>query len=238
MTTEILYKECPFCLEAPVALNGGIYTCANCGLTLKEKSVLGMFKKGTYGIEQLPAGQYSLVEPELKQISLRPEPLQVVLGNIYTDQQLAEIASGNLDLVRPVRTIKAQIILEQLKEVCHINVNGLHRGYGPPLTGPSRYLPSQKVPRESMQWQDEGNLFCTNQRIVLPSNQFTFIRLDRKMVNVQAFVDGVAVQRSGEEFATYFVGCFPHEAALVAAYVLAKVPLLRLKSTEPAEAED
>jgi hypothetical protein len=233
MTAETLYQECPFCLEAPVILTGGAYTCTNCGLTLREKSVLGLFKKGTYGIAQLPEGRYSLVKPELKQISLRPEPLQVVIGNIYTDQQLAEIATGSIDIVRPVRTIKAQIILEQLKEVCHLNVNGLQRGYGQPLNGHSSYLPSQRVPREGMQWQDEGNLFCTNQRIVFPSNQFTFIRLDRKMINVQAFFDGVAVQRSGEEFATYFEGCFPHEAALVAAYIMAKVPLVRPKPAEP-----
>jgi hypothetical protein len=78
-----------------------------------------------------------------------------------------------------------------------------------------------------MEWKDEGNLFCTDRRLVLPSNQFTFIRLDRKIATVQAFTDGLAVQRKEENFATYFVGCYAHEAALVVAYMLAKIPALR-----------
>jgi hypothetical protein len=78
-----------------------------------------------------------------------------------------------------------------------------------------------------LEWQDHGNLFGTDKHLVLPSDSFTFIRLDRKLGGVQAFNDGVAVQRTGEDFATYFVGCYPHEAALVAAFVLGKLPALR-----------
>ncbi|MCB0193875.1 MAG: hypothetical protein KDJ65_18135 [Anaerolineae bacterium] len=228
--TDTLYKECPFCMEAPVSLQEGSYICENCGLTIKERAVLGLFKKGRYTIVQLPAGDFSLVEPELSNIVLKPDPLKVVIGNIYSDGQLAEISNGNIDVISPVKTVLAQIILEQLNEVCYINVNGLRRGHGEPLSGESNYVPSQKAPRDGMKWQDEGNLFCTNQRIVLPSNQFTFIRLDRKVVNVQAFKDGFALQRKNEDYATYFLGCYAHEAALVSAYAMAKVPALRLKT--------
>jgi hypothetical protein len=51
------------------------------------------------------------------------------------------------------------------------------------------------------------------------------------LVGVQAFTDGLAVQRQEEDYATYFVGCYPHEAALVAAYVMAKLPALQTAAT-------
>ena len=160
-------------------------------------------------------------------MSLTADPLKIVIGNIYEDKQLAEIAAGNIEAINPVRTILAQIILEQLNEECFINVAGLRRGHGKPLSEESWYQPSQKASQQGMEWQDEGNLFCTTNRLVLPSDRFTFIRLDRKVTAVQAYTDGVAIQRKGEEFATYFIGCYPHEAALVAAYVMAKIPKLR-----------
>jgi hypothetical protein len=196
-------------------------------LALKERSIFGIFKKGRFGLTALGQGDYSLVEPELDKIVLRADPLKVVISNIYTDQALAEIAGGNVELITPVKTILAQIILEQLNEQCFINVNGVRRGHGQPLSGESNYRPDQKAPSRGMVWQDAGNLFCTTHRLVLPSDQFTFIRLDRKVVAVQAFSDGVAIQRKDEAYATYFAGCYAHEAALVAAYVMARVPALR-----------
>lgn len=233
---DTLYQECPFCMEAPISLQGGSYLCEKCGLTLKERATLGLFNKGRYQITRLADGNFSLVVPELDNIVLKPDPLKVVIGNIYSDEQLAEIANGNIDIISPVKTVLAQIILEQLNEICYININGLRRGHGQPLSDGSVYWPTQKAPRENMKWQDEGNLFCTNQRLVLPSNQFTFIRLDRKVVTVQAFTDGFALQRKNEDYATYFIGCYPHEAALVAAYTMAKVPALRspLRTAESA----
>jgi hypothetical protein len=187
--------------------------------------MFGLFKKGQYGIARLGRGNFSLVEPE--QIVLPADPLKIVIGNMYTDQELMEIAKGNVEIIRPVRTMRAQLILEQLGETCLINIDGLRRGQGQSLSSESSYHPGQKAPINGMTWKDEGNLFCTTQRIVLPSNQSTFIRLDRKIVTVQAFSDGIAIQRKGEDFATYFVGCYAHEAALVAAYVMAKIPALR-----------
>jgi hypothetical protein len=223
-----MYEECPKCVQAPVTLHDKAYKCENCGLVLKERSILGLFHKGRFGVERLSqTGNYSLAESSVANIRLAPDPLKVVLGNVYSDDQLAEIAQGNLDIIRPVRTVLAQIILEQLREECFVNVNGLRRGFGPPLPEESSYLPKEKMPVSGIRWQDEGNLFCTSQRLVLPSNQFTFIRLGRKVSAVQAFTNGFAVQLKNEDHATYFAGCYPHEAALVAAYVMCKIPSLR-----------
>lgn len=227
MPQQTLYKACPRCSQAPVTLqSNGEYSCSECGLTLKERSLLGVFKKGHYSVVGLGRGNFSLAEAGLKDTALPPDQLKIVLSNIYSDEQLTEIATGNIDVIQPVKTVLAQIILEQLNEECYININGLKRGHGSPLNETSDYQPTQKA-SGNIEWKDEGNLFCTNTRLVLPSNQFTFIRLDRKITAVQAFTNGVAVQRKGEAFATYFSGCFPHEAALVAAYVMAKVPKLR-----------
>ena len=145
---------------------------------------------------------------------------------------MAAIASGSLETLRPVRTVLAQVILEQLNEVCHLQVNGLRRGHGKTLAEGGQYQPQQSTPREGLTWQDQGNLFCTNQRLVFPSDSFTFIRMDRKLVGIQAFTDGVAVQRKGDDYATYFVGCYAHEAALVAAYVMGKLPALQPSTSD------
>jgi len=234
MIQDTLYKECPLCLQAPVVRQAvGVFKCGHCGLTLKDKSVLGVLKKGQLGVESLGRGDYSLATEALKNVTLLPDPLKITIGNVYSNSQLAQIAAGQVEVIRPVRTVLAQIILEQLREECFVNVVGIRRGFGPPLTAASWYLPAPNAALPNLKWQDEGNLFCTTQRLVLPSNQFTFIRLGRKVAAVQAYSNAVALQIAGEDYATYFVGCYPHEAALVAAYVMARVPLLR-----PAPPED
>lgn len=228
MAQETLYKECPLCAQAAVSLQSkGTYQCANCGLTIKDKSILGLFKKAHFGVENFGPGDYSLADESLRKVTLPADKLKVVLGNVYTGDELAQIAGGYIDVIRPVRTVLAQIILEQLREECFVNVIGLRRGYDAPLSEESWYLPTQKASLPGLKWQDEGNLFCTTHRLVLPSNQFTFIRLGRKVAAVQAYTNAVAIQLKGEDHSTYFVGCLAHEAALVAAYVMAKVPSLR-----------
>lgn len=235
MKPENLYKVCPLCDQAPVVWqeNDNVYRCASCDLTLKERSILGLFRKGRFGVQSFGQGNYALARQGLKKATLPPDPLKVTLGNVYTEEQLAQIADGTLDIIRPVKTILAEIILEQLNETSYLQVNGLRRGHGASIVGGGDYRPVKAVPRQNMDWQDEGNLFGTTHRLVFPSNSFTFIRMDRKVVGVMAFNDGVAVQRRGEEFATYFVGCYPHEAALVAAFVMAKIPALRQKANDP-----
>jgi hypothetical protein len=196
-------------------------------LSLKERSWLGLLKKGHLGVVDFGVSNYNLAKKALAGVAAPPDSLKIALGNVYHDSELAQIAQGSLQLLRPVRTVLAQVILEQLNEECYIQVNGLRRGHGAILAEGGQYLPERLLPREGMTWHDQGNLFCTNQRLVFPSDTFTFIRMDRKLVGIQAFTDGVAVQRKGEDYATYFVGCYAHEAALVAAYVMAKLPALR-----------
>ncbi len=228
MQQEILYQICPKCDKGAVTFQpDGGYQCDHCGLTLKERSVLGLFKKGHFGVTDLGEGDFTLTKQGLKQAVLTPDVFKIVLGNIYTDQQLAEIAAGGLDTIRPVKTILAEIIMQQLNEPTHLQVSGLRRANGTPIEAGGRYQPLEAMPRSGLEWQDEGNLFGTTRRLVFPSNTFTFIRLGRKVMGVQAFSDGVAVQLKGQDFATCFVGCYPHEAALVAAFVMAKVPPLR-----------
>jgi len=237
VTQQTLYKVCPICDQGTVVLSPdhAVYRCGHCHLTLKESKFLGLFSRGRFSVVDWGEGDFTLARQGLAKAALPPDPLKVVLGNVYTDQQLAAIAVGSLDLIQPVKTVLAQIILEQLNEVCHLQVNGLRRGHGQPLAPGGDYWPKQIAPKQGMAWQDQGNLFCTNQRLVFPSNTFTFMRMDRKLVGVQAFNDGLAVQRKGEDFATYFIGCYPHEAALVAAYVIGKLPTLRVSEPESIE---
>ena len=230
MTAQILYKECPLCTVGTVTQqnNEAVFQCDHCGLTIKEKSLFGIFKKGHYVVTDFGQGNFNLAQQGLlNKITLALDPLKITIGNVYTNEQLVDIAAGSTTPLRPVRTILAQIILEQLKEECFLQVTGLRRGHGQPLTDESDYLPQGDSPKQGMEWQDEGNLFCTTHRLVFPSSRFTFIRTDRKLVAVRAFNDGLAVQRKGEDYATYFIGCYPHEAALVAAYVIGKLPALR-----------
>jgi hypothetical protein len=228
MAQEILYKECPACTLAPVMWqNGGLYRCPQCGLALKEHKRFGFFGKGQLVIVDFGSKRSLLAERGLKEIALSPDSMKIAIGNIYTEAELAEIVNGKVDTINPVKMVLAQIILEQLNEECYIHVPGLRRGRGPALVERSWYYPEQKIPQQGLEWQDEGNLFCTSQRLVLPSDRFTFIRLDRKVQAVQAYLDGLALQRRGEDYATYFLGGYPHEAALVAAYTMARVPALR-----------
>jgi ribosomal protein S27AE len=231
---DTLYQVCPRCNEGPVVFHSDekVYRCADCGLTLVERSVLGIFKKQHYGISSLGQGDFDLANQGLKSIALKLDLLKVVINNVYTDQQLAQIVAGDLDVIRPVKTTLAEIILAQLIEATYFQVNGLRRAHGPTLPEGGDYQPVRAAPRSEMNWQDEGNLFGTTHRLVLPSDSFTFIRMDRKVVGVQAFMNGVALQRRGEDFATYFMDCFPHEAALVAAFAMAKIPALRSSKPE------
>lgn len=227
-----LFAECPLCNQGAVVWqDGAVYRCDHCGLTLKEHAVLGVFKWGQYAVSTWGEDDFSLAAQSFKGVALPPPALQIALGNVYPDAQLAALAGGTLTVVRPVRTVLAQIILEQLNETCYLQVNGLRRAHGQPIAEGGIYLPVQAAPRSGLEWQDRGNLFCTDQRLVFPSDRFTFIRFDRKLVGVQAFTNGLALQRQGETFATYFVGSYAHEAALVAAYIMAKVPALQVQKT-------
>ena len=119
MVQQTLFEECPLCNQGAVVWrdSDAVYRCEHCNLTLKERRLLGLFKKGHFSVSHLGEGDYTLAGQSLRRIALLPDSLKVMIGNVYTDQKLAKLAGGSLEVIRPVRTILAQIILEQLDEV-------------------------------------------------------------------------------------------------------------------------
>ena len=224
MTQEILYDTCPSCRQGTVRLQDILYQCSDCGLILKKSKQFMFLSAGKYEVVKLGTGSSGVAEQAMQGQVFTPELLKITLNNIYSDEQLEQLAAGNQSILRPVTTILAGIILEQLREDCFVEVRGIRRAHGPTLTGEHGYRPIVEIPTKELTWQDEGNLFCTTNRLVMPSNKFTFIRLGRKVSVVRAFRNGIAIQLKKENFATYFVGGLPHEAAVMAAYVIGKLP--------------
>lgn len=221
MTTTTI-STCPVCGQTPFSVENNA-PCAGCGLSLSRSSwpVMGT----RYTVKAIGAG-YSLVKPGLLGKRFTAAQLSLLAEQVYSDQTLAAFAGGDFGGLKTPAGTLAGILLEQLKETCFLRVNGLRRAHGPVLAEGSDRLPRETAPA-GIDWQDQGNLFLTDSRLVFPSNTFTFIRMDRKLVGVKAFKDGLAVQRKGETFATYFVGCPPYQAALAAAYIEGRLPGLR-----------
>ncbi len=230
MTTE-LFSSCPVCRsETALAVSGKTYRCEHCGFTIKEKHKLFGKQHLQYVVQALGEG-YDIARAGLVGNTFSPAEVALFREQVYPDAVLAEFAAGNFDRLNLPGSVLAKILLEQLRETVYLHVDHLRRAHGPALeTGGNRF-PQGKIPRNEMDWQDDGNLFLTNVRIVFPSNTFTFIRMGRKMVGLKTFEDGIAVQLKGENHATYFVGCKSHQAALVGAYIQGRVPGLR---AEPA----
>lgn len=223
MTTATNISTCPVCGQAPFSAEPNAL-CAGCGLSLIRSSwpIVGT----RYTVKAIGEA-YALVKPGLLGKKFTPAQLLLLAEQVYPDQTLIALAGGDFSgLKMPVGTL-AGILLEQLKETCFLRVNGLRRAHGPVLVEGSDRLPREMIPAAGMEWIDWGNLFLTDSRLVFPSDTFTFIRMDRKLVGVKAFQDGLAVQRKGEVFATYFAGCPSYQAALAAAYLEGRLPGLR-----------
>ncbi|MFQ5576255.1 MAG: hypothetical protein ACE5G8_04620 [Anaerolineae bacterium] len=206
--------------------SGRRYHCPACGLALVEGRLLGIWFRGRYRVTSI-GDEYSLARPGIAGRSFSAAELRRLAERVYPDAALAAFAGGDFERLRMPSSVLAQILLEQLRETCTLQVNGLRRARGPALQPGGNRFPQDAAPRNRLQWLDRGNLFLTTARIVFPSDTFTFIRMDRKLVGLQTFADGIAVQRKGEDSATYFVGCGAHQAALVAAYIQGKVAALR-----------
>ena len=232
MASEALLSLCPVCEQAPLVASGEHYTCGNCGLTVQaKKKFLGLKATGTYTVESIgPA--YSIAGSGIIGQDFSPEDLKSFRESVYSDAELTQFAEGDLDKLNPPASTLAQILLEQLREDCYLQINQMRRALGPALEGQAERIPTEKAPRAKLSWQDKGNLFLTNIRLVFPSDSFTFIRMDRKLSGVVAYTDGLAVQRKGEDFATYFMGGGAHQSALAAAYIVGKVPQLRPEKIE------
>ncbi|MFQ5613701.1 MAG: hypothetical protein ACE5H9_16375 [Anaerolineae bacterium] len=226
MSEHSLSEICPICNQNSLAGSEGRYECPQCGLKIKQPPLLGFLRKERYKVVDL-GDDYPLARAALQGKTFSEPELGMLRQHIYTDDELAAFAGGDLTALRPAEGTLAQVIVRQLRETCYIQINDLRRALGPALEAGAAYRPAAIVSRSGFRWQDRGNLFVTEQRLVFPSNTFTFIRMDRKLTGVRAFKDAIAVQRKGEDQATYFVGCAPHQAALAAAYVQGKLPQFR-----------
>ncbi len=225
MKTE-LFSSCPVCHQAPISATGNTYSCSNCGLTLSPKTKLFRKSQPQYIVQSIGEG-YDIARKSIVGQKFSLAELELFREHVYSDAVLIEFAAGNLEHMNPPASVLAQILLGQLRETCFLHVDGLRRAHGPALQPGGNRFPNGKIPNAKLTWQDDGNLFLTNARLVFPSHSFTFMRMGRKMVGLKTFENGVAIQLKGEDHATYFVGCKPHQAALIAAYIQGKVPGLR-----------
>ncbi len=228
MDADTLLSPCPACNTAALAAVGNTYQCVNCSLGVKEKKKFLRFRsnENRYLVQSM-GDDFSLVREGMIGHTFSLAELEYFRESVYADHDLADFAEGNYDALNMPGSALAQILLEQLRETCYIQINALRRAHGPVLAGGGDRFPKGKAPTAGLIWQDKGNLFFTNIRLVFPSDTFTFIRLDRRLVGVRAFENALAIQRKGEDFATYFVGLRPHQAVLTAAYILGKAPQLR-----------
>ena len=223
MSSDTLASPCPICGSDTVDITAKTYHCSQCGLRLKAKKSLLPFKaKEMYQVEAI-GSDYGVTQTGLLKQSISPVDLKKLAESVYTDAQLSAFASGNYDDINMPSETVAQILLEQLRETCYIQINGIKRAFGPKLENGGNRFPTGATKNLALDWQDEGNLFLTNTRLVFPSNKFTFIRLDRRVTALQTFSDGIALQERGATHASYFIGCAAHQAALAGAYIMGKV---------------
>jgi len=226
MSSDTLLPLCPVCTQTPLIWQGKNYQCSHCGLTLKPKTVLGFKSKDKYIVQSIGQG-CSIARSGIAGQVISLSELENFGESVYTNQQLAAFAAGNFDKLQQPASTLTQILLEQLRETVYVQTHNMRRAQGPIIEAGGNYLPQGTAPAAELTWQDKGNLFLTNARLVFPGNSFTFIRMDRKLIGLKTFKNGFAVQRKGEDFATYFIGCRAHQAALNGAYIMGRVSALR-----------
>jgi hypothetical protein len=207
-----------------MAGDAGGYTCAACGTQVEQSRWLGWsrdrFLFGRVGSAYRNAKADLLARPFTK------AQLADLAGSCYTDADLAAIAAGDLTRLRLPRSTVAQIMFPQTHETCYIQINSLLRAEGAPLPdGVSRV--NAPADRRTLKILDQGNLFISDQRLIFPSSTHTTIRLDRKLSGACTFRDALAVQRKGEDLATYFLGLESRSAALIVAYLQGRLDHLR-----------
>ncbi len=224
MTTDLL-SSCPVCDQATLSTTDKTIRCDQCGFSAKEKHKL-FSKHIEYQVLAL-GDDYDIAAKSIVGHTFGLKDLKLFREHIYTDADLVAFAAGDYEaLVRPSSTL-ASILLEQLRETVYMEVNGFKRALGPAIESGGNRNPQGLAPTSGMDWKDEGNLFLTNARLIFPSNTFTFVRMDRKLIGLRSFENGIAIQRKGEDHAMYFVGCKAYQSALIAAYIQGKVPALR-----------
>jgi len=229
ISSDTLFPICPVCTQEALIWRGKNYRCGHCGLTLRPKTFLGFKSKDKYIVQSIGKG-YNIARSGIAGRVFSLAELKNFGESIYTDQQLAAFAAGNFDELRAPSGILTQILLEQLRETVYVQTRNMRRARGPAIEAGGNYIPEGLASAGRLTWRDKGNLFLTNARLIFPSNSFTFIRMDRKLIGLKTFENGFAVQRKGEDFATYFIGCRAHQAALNGAYIMGRLPALRVSS--------
>jgi hypothetical protein len=225
VSEEVLIDLCPICGQSPLQGDGRQYTCASCGTKVEQSRWLGMWPRNQFIFRAIGAN-YRNAEPDLIGRSFTQAQLAELTGTCYSDADLAAIAAGDLSRIRPPSSTVAQVLFAQSPETCYLLVNGLLRAQGPAIPdGVNRV--GGPVDRRLLRILDQGNLFISDQRLIFPSDSHTTIRVDRQLTGIRTFNDAFAVQRKGEENATYFLGCKSREAALILAYLQGRLDHLR-----------
>jgi len=225
VSEDTLIDLCPICSQSPLTGDGQRYSCTSCGAVVQRKRRLGLGPRSRFTFRAV-SPDYRAAEPDLVKRSFTLEELAAITGTCYTDAELSSIAAGDLSRIRPPTSTVASIIFGQSHEICRLQINGLTRAAGPPLS-PGVDQVDGPVDRRRLQMLNRGNLFIGDQRLAFPGDTHTTIRVDRKLTGVRAYRDAFAVQRKGEETATYFLGCGSRQVALVVAYLQGRLDHLR-----------
>jgi hypothetical protein len=213
----VLLDVCPICGQSPVIEIEQQYTCPVCQSVLKKKRWLGLFPTNRF-VYQTIGDDYSTARSDLLGRPLTLNDLKVITSTCYTDSDLKTIAEGEPAPIHLPNSTVASLIFEHTGETCYVQLNGLTRAQGPTLPNGTGIV-DRSVEKNTLTTLDRGNLYLSNQRVVFPSDTHTIIRLDRKLTGVRALTNAFAVQRKGEDYATYFVGCQSRQAVLVEAFL-------------------
>lgn len=225
MGREVLLAPCPICSQSALAGDRFLYRCESCGTQVEQKRWLGVRPRDRFFFQAVGT-DYRNAEADLVARSFTRAQLTELAGSCYTDADLTAIATGDFSRLHLPSSTVAEIMFPQSHETCYVQVNGLVRADGPPLSqGVDRV--NGPADRGNLKILDRGNLFISNQRLIFPSDTHTTIRTDRKLIGVSTFTDGVAVQRKGEDTATYFLRIESRSASLVLAYLQGRLDHLR-----------
>lgn len=225
MREEVLIDSCPVCGQATLTSHDGGFSCASCGTQVEQGRWLGVRPRDRFFFRAI-GFDYSNIEPDLLARPFTKAELARLADSCYSDAELETIAAGDFTCLRPPGSTIAQIMFPQARETCKLQVNGLTRAEGPLIPdGISRV--NSPVDRRALKKLDEGNLFASDQRLIFPSNTHAIIRIDRKLTGIRTFSDAVAIQRKGEDKATYLQGFESRDVSLLTAFLQGQLDHLR-----------
>jgi hypothetical protein len=226
-------RLCPLCSSPALTDAGNRQACSACGTIFSTFAAYGFIGPTRYRLEVLPK-DYGILGSSILGRALNEDSMKKLPELAYMDKELAEIAAGRLDVLRPVTDMYNTVFFEQLHENVRLRIKGLQHEAGEALSCGSGFQPQQSTGLGLAQNAARGNLLITDQRLIFTSSTYTFIRLDRKLSAVVAFNNALAIQRQGEKEAIYFIGLRPIEAALSAAIIMGQAPHLREGGGTPA----